>query len=366
MIVSRRAALILAGLAAPSLRPLHAEPGGLAQMAEANGLRFGSASDVEIATAPAAYAAAFARHCAMFAPNMGWHRVAPQPGMTRPGWEDPNIAFARQHAMRLTGAHLLWHKALPAYFTAAEAGKPAQALASAHIAMMARNYAGKMFSWNVVNEAIDTETGTSEGMRRSPLLAKLGPDYIADAFNAARAANPKALLAYNDTQFEMDTAYHEARRSALLRLLDRLARTGAPIDAVGLQTHMRLDGKRFELGLYRRFLRDIGSRGLRILITELDVFDIGVNGSVPERDGAVAGLYRDVLAVIVEEPAVASIVTWGLSDRYTWLTPQTDPAYHRQDGAPPRPLPLDDEFRPKPAFDVLASALQKAPPRMRA
>ncbi len=286
--------------------------------------------------------------------------------MTRPSWEDPNIEFARQHAMHLTGAHMLWHKALPAYFEAADAGKPAQALAAAHIAMMARTYAGKMFSWNVVNEAIDTEAGTGDGMRRSPLLTKLGPDYIADAFHAARAANPKALLAYNDTQFEMDTPYHEARRSALLRLLDRLARSKAPIDAVGLQTHMRLDGKRFELGVYRRFLREIGSRGLRILITELDVFDIGVNGTVPERDGAVGGLYRDLLSVAVEEPALASIVTWGLSDRYTWLTPQTDPGYRRRDGAPPRPLPLDDEFRPKPAFDAIASALQKAPPRIRA
>ncbi len=369
MIVSRRVALLLAGLAPP--RFSRAEPVGpavgttsLGQRAAASGLRFGSASDVTIQTAPAAYAEAFAAQCRLLAPNMGWHRVAPVPGAPRPAWEDSNVAFARQHAMQLTGAHLLWHKALPPAFKAADPGPAARAMAAGHIAMMARHYAGQVFSWNVVNEAIDTQAGDGDGMRRSALLAKLGPGYITDAFHAARAADPRALLTYNDTQFEMDTPYHEARRGALLRLLDRLAREGAPIDAVGLQTHLRLDGSRFELGTYRRFLAAIASRGLRILITELDVFDIGVSGSPAERDTAVAGLYRDVLSVIVAEPAVASVVTWGLSDRYTWLTPQTDPSYRRRDGAPARPLPLDDAFQPKPAFAAIATAFQTARARV--
>ena len=382
MIVSRRTALLLAGLAPPRLS--RAAPAGssttgssttgssttgsstapsLAQLAAAAGLRFGSASDVAFEAAPAAYAEAFAAQCRLLAPNMGWHRVAPLPGATRPVWEDPNVAFARQHAMPLTGAHLLWHKALPQAFRAAEPGPAARALAAGHIAMMGRHYAGQAFSWNVVNEAIDTEAGDGDGLRRSLLLAKLGPGFIADAFHAARAADPHALLAYNETHLELDTPLHEARRTALLRLLDRLAKDGAPVGAVGLQTHLRLDGSRFELGTYRRFLRAIADRGLRILITELDVFDIGVAGSLAERDTAVAGLYRDVLSVIVAEPAVASVVTWGLSDRYTWLTPQTDPAYRRRDGAPARPLPLDDAFQPKRAFAAIADAFRNACPR---
>ncbi len=362
--MTRRAAVMLAGaelLAAPFVR---AEVAGLSQLAAAAGLHFGSASDTPIGTAPAAYAAAFGEHCAMLAPNMGWHRVAPRPGCTAPVWEDPNVGFARQHGMPLTGAHLLWHKALPGYFTEAEPAAAAR-LVHAHVQMMARHYAGRVFSWNVVNEAIDTEAG-EDGLRRSPLLAKLGPGYIADAFHSAHDAQPHALLAYNDTQFEMDTRNHEARRTALLRLLDRLARDGAPIGAVGLQTHLRLDGSRFEAGRYRRFLSDIAGRGLRILITEMDVFDIGIAGSVAERDGAVAALYRDVLAVILDEPAVASVVTWGLSDRYTWLTPETDPRYVRADGLPARPLPLDEDFQPKPAFAAIASAFRTARPRARA
>lgn len=364
MNLSRRATLMMAGSAAPGLPRLRAEAAGLWQIAAAAGLRYGSDCDVDIHSAPAAYAGAFAQQCEMLAPNMGWHRVTPAGPAAKPAWEDPNIDFAHAHGMRLTGGHLLWHKALPAYFLAAEPGVAAQDLARAHVQMMVRHYARSAFSWNVVNEAIDA--GEADGMRRSALPAKLGADFIADAFRAARAADPRVLLAYNDTQFEMDTRYHAGRRDALMRLLDRLAQVGAPIGAVGLQTHLRLDGSRFDATLYSRFLHDIAARGLRILITEMDVFDIGVAGSVAQRDAAVASCYREVLRVILDEPAVASIVTWGLSDRYTWLTPETDPRYVRPDGLPARPLPLDAAFQPKPAFAAIAQALQGARPRLRA
>ena len=357
---------MMVGGAAHGIPRLRAETVALWQLAAAAGLRFGSSSDVEIAKAPAVYAAAFAAQCELLAPNMGWHRVAAAPGATRPTWEDPNIGFARTHAMHLTGGHLLWHEALPSYFLAADAGPPAQDLARAHIRMMARHYAGQVFSWNVVNEAIDTKDGNKDGLRRSPLLEQLGPDYIADAFHTAREAKPEALLTYNDTHFEMDNTHDATRRDALLRLLDRLGRNATPIDAVGLQTHLRLDGSRFDTRIYRQFLRDVAARGVRILITELDVFDIGTPGSIAERDATVASVYRDALAVILDEPAVASVVTWGLSDRYTWLVPRSDPAYIRADGQPARPLPLDANFQPKPAFSALASALRNARMRKRA
>ncbi len=348
--------LALAGAAASPAPQLP----GLAQLAAAAGLRFGSSSDTPVATAPAAYAAAMAAQCSLFAPNLGWRRTA---AVDEPGWEDPNIAFARQHGMKLTGGHLLWHEQLPPFFLALDAGPPAQAAVAKHIQQLAGHYAGQTWSWNVVNEAIDTQAGDADGMRRSPLLQKLGPGFIAAAFHAARAADPQALLACNDTQMEMATPLHAARRSALLRLLDRLARDGAPVGAVGLQTHLRLDGAPFDPQAYRAFLADIAGRGLRILVTEMDVFDIGVPGTVAQRDAAVADMYREVLAVALDQPAVASLVTWGLSDRYTWLTPATNPAYRRPDGQPARPLPLDDAFQPKPAFAAIAAALRHAPRR---
>ncbi len=335
---------------------------GLKDWARAAGLRFGSDSDGVITEAPPAYAAAMLAQCDLFAPNLGWHRVATRAGGAEPGWEDPNVRFALGHGLALTGGHLLWHRALPAWFLAQSAAAARQS-AQAHIAAMTRHYAGRVFAWNVVNEAIDTDHGDALGMRQSAMLDRLGPGYIADAFQAARPGDPAALLTYNETNLDMDIPRHAARRDALQRLLDRLQRAGAPIQAVGLQSHLRLDGSRFDPALYRRFLASIAARGLRILITELDVFDIGVAGDIAQRDQAVAALYSQFLTTALDEKAVASVVCWGLSDRYSWLNPATDPSYRRMDGLAARPLPLDDNFVPKPAFAAIAAALRAAPVR---
>ena len=52
-------------------------------------------------------------------------------------------------------------------------------------------------------------------------------------------------------------------------------------------------------------------------------------------------------------------MTFGLSDRYSWL--QED--YPRKDKAPRRPLPFDRSLHPKPAYTALHDALAAAPRR---
>ena len=253
----------------------HAQPlPSLKAAASRIGLRFGSDSDVDIEAAPASYQALFIRHCDLLAPSMSWGTVEPTRNDPMPAWEDPNVAFARRHGLRLTGAHLLWHENSPAWFRTIAAGAAARAAVDRHIDRMVRGYAGQVFAWNVVNEAIDTSSGDRDGLRRSVYADQLGPGFIAAAFRTARAADPDALLVYNDTRLEMDAADEAARRDALLRLLDRLRSEHVPIDGVGLQTHLRLDDSRFNASVYRDFLRAIAGRGLKILITEMDVLDL--------------------------------------------------------------------------------------------
>ena len=110
---------------------------------------------------------------------------------------------------------------------------------------------------------------------------------------------------------------------------------------------------------YRQFSSEVANRGLKILITELDVLDDGLPADSAERDAAVAETYRLYLDTALAEPAVAAVITFGLSDRYTWL--QED--YPREDEEPRRPLPFDDELQPKPAYDALQGALASALPR---
>jgi endo-1,4-beta-xylanase len=336
----------------------------LSAAANACGLRYGSDSDTDIAEAPAEYRGLLVHQCDLFAPILSWRSVARSAAAAEPQWEDPNVGFARENGLMLTGAHLLWHESTPGWFAAIRGANEARDRVERHIATMAATYAGRTYSWNVVNEALDPRHGRADGLRESAYLRRLGPDFLAHAFKAARAADPNALLTYNDFGLEMDRRDHAAKRVALLGLLDRLQRAGAPIDAVGVQSHLHLDGSRFDAGLFRAFLREIASRGLTILITELDVLDLLPAGDAAARDAEVAALYRAYLDATLDEPAVGAVVTWGLSDRYTWLVADTDPRFQRADKQPARPLPFDDSFQPKPAFDAILAAFRGAPPRL--
>jgi endo-1,4-beta-xylanase len=103
----------------------------------------------------------------------------------------------------------------------------------------------------------------------------------------------------------------------------------------------------------------VARRGLKLLITELDVLDDGLPAATAPRDKAVAEIYTRYLDVALENPDVIAVMTFGESDRYTWL--QED--YPRDDKAPRRPLPFDDKLKPKPARAALQAALAAAPRR---
>ncbi len=364
--ITRRACLALAaGLPFSAHAEEHTDGvPSLAQAAARCGLLYGSDSDSEIAREPPDYARLMRRHCALFAPMFQWRLTQPQANGPDPGWEDPNIRFARDAGMRLTGGHFIWYQSVPEWFARINDRAAAERAMTRHIAALGGAYAGQVMSWNVVNEALDPRGAGTAGLRRSVFLDRFGEAFFDIGFHAARAADPSALLAYNDYALETTSEAHAARRRALLALLDRLLARRVPIDAVGLQSHLRLDGPPFDATAYRQFLAEIASRGLRILITELDVLDRRRrDATAAQRDAEVADTYTRFLTVALEEPAVASVVTWGLSDRYTWLSPEVSPELDLPPGPPARPLPFDASFRPKPAYDAIMAAFAAAPMR---
>ena len=361
---SRRSVLSLIASAIPASALAQPALPSLKAAAAIAGLRFGTDSDVRISDGLPGYPALVAQQCDLLAAMLSWPYVAGKLGDAEPIREDPNIAFARNAGMQLTGGHLLWHLRMPQWFAGLDQSAATQAV-NHHIAQLAGHYSGQVYSWNVVNEAIETRPGRGDanGLRPTILGEKLGPDYMVRAFHSARAADPRALLLYNDGQFEMATPAHGLRRDALMRLLDVLQRAGAPIDGVGLQSHMVLDDTRFDAVVYRRFLRDLAGRGLKIVLTELDVQDKLGGPGFAQRDAEVAACYTALLDAALDEQAVKAVVVWGLSDRYTWLTTSYQANLGRPDGLPTRPLPFDDALAPKPAFYAILAALRRAPQR---
>ena len=245
-----------------------------------------------------------------------------------------------------------------------------------HVTTLARQYAGQVSSWDVVNEAIRVEDGRKDNLKNTAKsgvrgekyptwLSYLGPDYIERAFKIAHSSDPNAILTYNDNGLtysnRFGTSYEEQRREAVLNLLSRLKAKNTPVHALGIQSHLEAHrNKEFDGKKFRAFLSDVASMGIKIIISELDVRDNKLPKNIAKRDRAVAEAYYQYLSVILDEPAVTTIISWGLSDRHTWISGFAP----RNDGAEVRPLLLDRQYLRKPAWYAVAKALKEAPSRI--
>jgi len=275
---------------------------------------------------------------------------------------DTFVAWARAHELKLRGHTMIWGEALPTWFGGLDRAAAVRAVEN-HIADIGRHLAGRIHSWDVVNEAIKPNDGRPDRLRRTELVEKIGPEFLDIAFRAARAADPKAKLVYNDFDFELDVPEQRDKRRTLLDLLDGFRKRGTPIDAVGLQSHLSLeDMPRFNEKAYGDFLREVAARGVEIMITELDVIDRAAPGGIAKRDAAVAATYKRFLDVALAEKPVKTVVVWGLCDRNSWID-WMNPRTKRADGLHPRPLLFDEEYRPKPVYTTVAEVLAGAPRR---
>ncbi|NQE61685.1 endo-1,4-beta-xylanase [Caulobacter sp. RHG1] len=358
--LSRRAALA-SGLALTAA-PTWAAERSLRDLAAAKGVLFGAAIEPHVVQDDPAFADLLQRHCgSLTAENaMKWNALRPTPDRFDFAAADATVAFARRQGAQVYGHALVWHEAMPAWLDEALTPRTAGALLSDHIRRVAGRYAGSVTAWDVVNEVVERNDGRRDGLRLSPWFRALGPSYIGAAFRAARQAAPRARLALADYGLEYDDErWMVEKRGTMLSLLEDLKAAGVPIHALAIQGH--LDGARrpaFGAGL-RRFLAQVANLGLEIYITELDVNDQKVPGNVARRDVVVADSYRAFLDVVLDEPAVRRVTTWGLTDRHT----SKSGMFPRADRAGVRPLPFDAALRPKLAYQALVDAFAGAPRR---
>lgn len=337
----------------------------LKERAAAKGLIFGSAARyIDLSSNPE-FAATFAKECGMLVPEweLKFGALRPSPKRFDFSQGDGLLEFARSHNLLFRGHTLVWGQFLPDWFNNTVNSGNAEELLINHVKTVAGHYAGKVHSWDVVNEVVDPSHGRADGLAKTSWLKFIGPDYIDLAFRAAREADPNALLVLNDLGFEYDTredeGKREARRVYTLKLLERLKSQGTPVQALGIQAHLEGITAGFNPKKLTTFLSDVASLGLKIMITELDVIDQKLPLDINVRDRIVAGAYEDYLSLVLAEPAVISVLTWGLSDRSTWHSQYNA----REDKKPVRPLPLDEQLNRKLAWKAIARAFDKAPKR---
>jgi endo-1,4-beta-xylanase len=310
------------------------------------------------------FASYLLRDSGIFTPGneLKWTGLHKSPDHFDFGAADWMVDWGLSHHLKIHGHNLCWqdYGAPDWLLSEVNPGNARQVLEN-HISTVAGRYAGKIHSWDVVNEVLMPQDRRSDLMGRHPWVDALGPEYIAIAFEAAAAADPKAILVWNEGALEHDNDLDVESRAALLKLLTMFKKRGVPIHALGLESHLHGELPLSTANL-ARFISEVRSLGIEIYITELDVDDTRLPADQKIRDGIVADYYKRYLDFMfrVADPGV--IILWTLSDGANFLdwSAKTKPAlYRRPDGLPHRPGILDSEFKEKPAYTAVQQAFSQ-------
>ena len=296
-----------------------------------------------------------------------FHWNALRPDREAPfAWDpaDAAVAFAERHGLRLRGHALLWYQMLPSWVEREEAPARLETAIRDHVAAVVGRYRGRIASWDVVNEPLHLPDGRADGLREDPLTRRLGERWIDAAFEAAREADPDAELVLNEAL--LSHADQAPQRRAFRDLTARLVGRGAPIDGIGIQSHLFWDDLQ-PMGLLdpegtAALVRELGRMQLSAHLTELDVFDATLPRDPAQRDAAVAAAYSEYLVPLLACPELRSVVFWGMADPNSWyntyvrrVLAERLPADHCA-----RPLLFDEHYAPKPAYSAVAGALRAA------
>lgn len=270
-------------------------------------------------------------------------------------WDDADriVNFAQAHSLKVRGHNLCWHEQTPAWLFKNTDGSTITKdvllkRLKDHITEVVSRYKGKIYAWDVVNEAIADDS--TQYLRTSPWLTICGDEFIQRAFEYAHEADPNALLFYNDYNTE-----RPEKRDRVYRLLKQLKDAGVPIHGVGLQGHWSLS-EPGEKELHAA-LEKFTSLGLQVQITELDVSVYPWEKMQRERKPGEGDVFssaaeqkqRDQYAMFFRvfreyKKSITGITFWNISDKHTWL--DSYPVKGRKN----YPLLFDQELKPKKAY----------------
>lgn len=278
---------------------------------------------------------------------------------------DKIAAYGKKHHMKVNGHTLIWHSQLPAFMKNMQDADSVKQYFTNHINTVAARYDKKIFSWDVVNEALE-EDGS---LRKSIFQQKLGDDYIVAAFRLAQKAAPNTELYYNDYNNEQPK-----KRAGCIALIKKIQAAGVRIDGVGIQGHWR--AYNIPLKEIEESIVEYSKLGIKVMFTELDLgvlpnpwdgdaADVNMKATYSAKMNPYAnGLpdsmqvkltkgYEDLFELFLKHKDKISRVTfWGVNDGQSWLNGWPIP------GRTNYPLLFDRNFKPKPAFDAVI-ALKK-------
>ena len=278
------------------------------------------------------------------------------PEKDRYNWKDADaiVAFGENNGIRVRGHTLCWHSQTPRWFFTDSLGgqvtrEELLARLKQHITDVMSRYKGKIYAWDVVNEAVP-DTGKSI-YRESKFYQIIGEDYIQKAFEYAHAVDPNAKLFYNDYNTES-----ASKREKIYQLVKKLKEKNVPIHGVGLQAHWSIyEPTQAEL---EKSITQFASLGLSVQITELDVSVYPKEHERREKKDTDKSVYTDEMMekqsahykMLFDtfrkyKGTVTGVTFWNVSDKSSWL--DNFPVPGRKD----YPLLFDENYKPKKAFE---------------
>jgi endo-1,4-beta-xylanase len=337
-------------------------PSPLKQLGAHCGLRIGSAISKDQLHQFPGFASFFTSNFNLLTPNseMKWSALHPAPDRYDFAAADAIVSFAQTNGIAIHGHNLCWNTGNPAWLANTLTSGNAKTILQDHIKTVMTRYKGKMDSWDVVNEPIGTWFNRPDGLYGGPWVDALGPKYLDIAFFAAAEADPNPLRILNVHNVEHGDPDSAKARQATVNLATRLVKGHVPIQAVGIESH--LDAWRpIDTAALTEFVKALRDLGLQVLVTEFDVNDSKISGSIAARDQAVASYYHSYVSAFYAAAGTPNrLILWSPTDRENWMNyVQNVPRWRRDDGdRTHRPGILDDNMNPKPSFFALASAIQ--------
>ena len=312
---------------------------------------FGAAVRPALLDTDSEYSRAIRRYCTSIVPEGGmlWNDLRPNRETFDFKAADQVASFAANFDLRLRGHTLIWYGVMPKWTEGLNDRKLAEAALLEHVDTVVSRYRSRMDSWVVVNEPLHENAVNFDDLRSTIWQRTMGTDHLALAFEAAYAADPFAKLLINEYDIEYVGERFRRRRAALTSLIRVLVERHVPVHGIGVQGHLRGD-LQIDLKGLQQFARDMQALGLKISVTELDVIDHLLPADIAVRDRLASEHARSFLSSLSEIEPLESILTWGITDKYSWV-----PMYFkRSDGLTNRPLPLSDRYEPKPLMTAIA------------
>jgi endo-1,4-beta-xylanase len=339
-------AIAAVAVTARALQPASAAGTTLRQAAEAKGIRFGTALNAtsNISSNAPYIAIAGGQFDAVTPGNeMKWGVVEPTQGQFNWSGADQIVSFAQAHNQVVRGHNLVWHSQLPSWVNTTNfPGTSVLPLMTKHIATEAGRFAGKVISWDVVNEPFNEDGSLRSDIFEQESVANgSGPSgYIAMALNAARQADKNAKLYLNDFNIEGVNT----KSTAMLNLVTSLKQQGVPIDGVGFESHFILG--QVPSTLQQNIQRFVAA-GVNVWITELD--DRITLPATSANLAQQATDYSNVVKACLAVSGCVGVTVWGFTDLDSWV-PGAFPGQGAADL-------YDQNLNPKPCYNATLMAL---------